>query len=219
MKAIRSIDNKNSEHQNLYLTFDDGPDPVSTEKVLKVLEQHHAKATFFVVAERAKAQKKLLNEILSCGHAIGNHSLDHQYRVFFQGKKAMQKWVRDAESQIADLIGSPTIGFRPPAGVRTPELHAVLLELKLPLVLWKMRYFDKAIDWTEKRALNSLSRITQGSLILLHDQVKREKIQLFTHTLSIYLDELNQRNFHFHSLSLALCKQQYPNQMKTDKAE
>ncbi len=208
MKAVRKIASALNQTPALYLTFDDGPDPISTEPVLRALEHLKIPATFFVVADRAKKNPGLLHELISCGHAIGNHSLDHRYGVFFKSRATMLQWVLDSENLLADLIGKPSVGFRPPAGVRTPKLHSALKELKIPLVLWQKRYFDKAFDWKPARAIASLSSTDAGSIILLHDQLKREKVPLFIETLSAYAEVAKRLGFDFRNLSRELCELQ-----------
>src|SRR6185437_4376244 len=126
--------------KNMFLTFDDGPCPQSTPFVLRELEKYGAKATFFMVAERALRNVDLVRQIQDQGHAIGNQSLDHGYRAFFQNRLRLEAWIQSAERTFEDLTGGPTVGFRPPAGVRTPHLPTALRSLGLPLVLWAHRY-------------------------------------------------------------------------------
>src|SRR6185503_6150463 len=118
------------------------PDPEGTPQVLQMLAQNGAHATFFLVADRAAQHPDLVATIREQGHAIGNHSLDHRYGVFFKGRQAMLSWVQKAEQTFAAL-GCTTVGFRPPVGVRTPELYWALHKLGLPMVLWRRRFFDK----------------------------------------------------------------------------
>src|SRR5262249_31521864 len=81
--CVRRIPPRPGESRALYLTFDDGPFPPCTEEVLAVLAALEAKATFFLIAERAESHPSLVKRLLDEGHAIGNHSLDHRYQPFF----------------------------------------------------------------------------------------------------------------------------------------
>jgi peptidoglycan/xylan/chitin deacetylase (PgdA/CDA1 family) len=180
--------------RSLFLTFDDGPDPLGTPGVLDVLAQHGARATFFLVAERAQHQPDLVAQIREGGHSIGNHSLDHRYGAFFRGRTAMLTWVRRSEEIFASL-GCRTIGFRPPAGVRTPELYWALGELGLPLVLWRRRFFDSVWPWSVARADASLRRTRSGDIVLLHDRQKERHRQQFLDTLSRYLAAAKRAGF------------------------
>src|SRR5262245_35293244 len=86
---------------DFFLTFDDGPDPVGTRRVLDVLAKHKALATFFVIAEKADPQ--IIARILDAGHAIGNHSLDHKFRYFFAPTRRLENWIIRSESALAAL--------------------------------------------------------------------------------------------------------------------
>ncbi|MCX6124013.1 MAG: polysaccharide deacetylase family protein, partial [Proteobacteria bacterium] len=77
----------------IYLTFDDGPDPICTNRILDILLAHGIKATFFVIVNSALRYPELVLRAQSEGHAIGNHSLDHGYKRFFGTKKSVLKWV------------------------------------------------------------------------------------------------------------------------------
>jgi peptidoglycan-N-acetylglucosamine deacetylase len=198
MIALRTLtDSMNSENslKSLYLTFDDGPDPGSTERVLELLGKKGIQATFFVIALQARAQLPLLRKIQSAGHTIGNHSLDHRYWAFFAGKQKMIRWISDSEKMISDLIGHPTVGFRPPAGIQTPELHKALNDLSMPLILWNVRFYDAIFQWTPERALRSLKKTAPGSIVLLHDRQAPHKISVFLDTLSDYIEEAQKKNF------------------------
>jgi peptidoglycan/xylan/chitin deacetylase (PgdA/CDA1 family) len=174
MKAKRIV----PDSKSLYLTFDDGP-VSSTDDVLKILDRHKIKATFFVVAQTAKKNQAILRNILAAGHSIGNHSLDHSYSHFFKGKQSLLQWIKSSEEEISSLIEGPTVGFRPPAGVRTPELHQALSELQMPLILWRQRFFDTIFPFTFSKARRSLKCVKPGSIILLHDRQDPRRLPLF----------------------------------------
>lgn len=189
---IRSM--KTSE-KTIFLTFDDGPEPGMTEKVMDLLESYGAKGTFFVIAEKAQKYPLLLKEIHARGHAIGNHSLDHLFSRYFSGEKAMLAWVRDSENIIADLLGEKTVGFRPPWGMRTPALKAVLSQLKMPLILWNTRFYDAVFPWTPQKALESLRVAQSGAILLLHDRQPEDRLELFLKALQTYVDAAKKADF------------------------
>lgn len=199
MKPIRRL--PDASGNALYLTFDDGPSPGATEPVLEVLARHGAHATFFVIGQKARAQGALLERMVAAGHAIGNHSWDHGYSRFFLGKKALSRWIEQAERSLQAQIGAPTIGFRPPAGVRTPELRGALRELKLPLVLWNTRFYDTRFAWTRDKALRSLARARSGDIVLLHDRQSPEALPGFVDTLDLYLTQAEKQGFTFRALN------------------
>lgn len=188
----------------LYLSFDDGPAPEATPAVLDALSEHGCKATFFLVAERAERAKGLVSRILEAGHAIGNHSLDHTWNVYFDRPSAMLRWIDEAEQRLQDLCGGETVGFRSPAGVRTPALHWALRKLDIPLVHWDVRSFDRAVAWTEARARRGLAAARPGSIVLLHDTHAPPHLDGFLRTLGIFLAEARRRGFRFAALDRSL---------------
>jgi peptidoglycan/xylan/chitin deacetylase (PgdA/CDA1 family) len=194
------------DSKTLYLTFDDGPKE-STLRILDVLAACEIEATFFVVASEVERRKAILGEIKSRGHGLGNHSLDHKYGPFFAGRKAMGQWVHSAENLLSFELGEPTVGFRPPAGIRTPELRWALEELNIPLVLWKIRFFDTVMRWTPSRALSSLKKTASGDIILLHDPQPHENLSLFVETLKIYIETAKKMGFEFRKLTRGLCQE------------
>jgi peptidoglycan/xylan/chitin deacetylase (PgdA/CDA1 family) len=188
----------------LYLTFDDGPHPQATPAVLEVLARHGAPATFFLVGQRAAVERGLVADVLRAGHAIGNHSSDHGYGHFFRGRRHLRDWVADSEALLEDVTGRPTAGFRPPAGVRTPELGWALAELGVPLVMWRVRFFDAVVPWRPLWAHASLRMTPPGAIVLLHDGQPAGRLPGFLATLDSYLAEARQRGFIFAALSRTL---------------
>lgn len=181
----------------IFLTFDDGPVRNSTDRVFGVLQDHKVPATFFLVAEQARAQKDWINRLQSQGHAIGNHSLDHRYGIFFRGAGAMKEWVDRSEHVFREIGVRETAGFRPPAGVVTPQLKKALRDLELPLVLWDQRFYDAVLPWTKSRALSSIARLRPGSIVLLHDAQSARRIRPFCETLSSWIEAVRQKGFEF----------------------
>lgn len=189
-----------TSEQRVFLTFDDGPDPHNTPRVLDVLAEHDAHATFFLVAQRAAEQRDLLQRILQQGHGIGNHSLDHRYGAFFAGRRRMLHWVRASQHAFAELGCNQLRGFRPPAGVRTPELHWALDQLGVPLVLWSQRFFDTTLPFTVARAVRAAERATAGEIVLLHDRQRDRNRETFLAALKHYVAALRERGFQLAAL-------------------
>lgn len=190
----------------LYLSFDDGPAPEATPAVLDLLSEHGCPATFFLVADRAERAKGLVSRILDAGHAIGNHSLDHTWAVYFDRPSAMLRWIDEAERRLQDLCGRETVGFRSPAGVQTPALHWALRQLDIPLVHWDVRSFDRVIAWTEARSRRSLAAARPGSIVLLHDTHAPPHLDGFLRTLGIFIAEARRRGFRFAPLDRSLVR-------------
>ena len=195
--------------KTIFLTFDDGPCPGTTDRILRILEKRNAKASFFVIADRARQEPKLLSEICSQGHAIGNHSLDHGYSAFFAGRDTILNWVRRSEDLLVKLTGAPTVGFRPPAGVRTPKLAWALDELGIPMILWSWRFYDKVLPWTTRRATGALSKIRGGDIVILHDQKSVKELPLFLEAMDSFIVQAQQQGFTFAPLRRDICARSF----------
>lgn len=197
-QPLRHLPNSRSQ---IFLTFDDGPEPGSTGAVLDVLERHQAKATFFLIANKARENMKMVGEILSAGHAIGDHSLDHRYRNYFRGDVGIRQWLTTGENEWKRLgLKERLVGFRPPAGICTPPLLRVTNKLGWPVILWSTRFFDAVTPWTEARALKSASEISSGSIVLLHDRQKNKRVNKFCKVLDEYVHALKARGFELAAL-------------------
>lgn len=195
--AIRTVPNA----KNIFLTFDDGPDPKTTPQVLDLLKKLKVRATFFVIAERAEAHPALIKRILSEGHAVGNHSTDHRYRNYFKSVKETKVWISQSESRLQALIHGKTVGFRPPAGVRTPAIHKALVELDIPMIYWSQRFYDTRFVFDEDKARKAASKVKQGDIILLHDSQSLKTLGPFLEGLSTYVFSLQEGGFTFATLA------------------
>ena len=107
------------------LTFDDGPDPLSTPQLLRLLLKHKAKATFFVTGKKAVEHPELIKEIIRHGHSIGNHSYIHNNLVMFKSCKSIAKEIESVQNVLSDF-GVLPLAFRPPVGITGPRLRPAL---------------------------------------------------------------------------------------------
>lgn len=174
----------------VHLTFDDGPVAGCTERVLDLLDRHGAKATFFVVVQKARREKALLERMRRSGHAVGNHSLDHTYSPFFAPRRRLREWIFEAQEELRALWGEEPVGFRPPAGVCTPPLRDVLCHLDIPLILWDRRFFDAVFPWGKGRAGRAAARVDPGSIVLLHDSHRGLRADRFLESLDLFLTRM-----------------------------
>lgn len=151
------------------LTFDDGPDPEITPRVLELLDQHQAKASFFCVGEKAAAHPDLMREIARCGHSLENHSHRHSHAFAFYGLSRLKRDVQSVQTIIAGIIGRAPRFFRAPMGLRSPLLDPVLAKCGLRYVSWTRRGFDavgRDPEWVLRRLTDGLAA---GDILLLHD--------------------------------------------------
>jgi peptidoglycan/xylan/chitin deacetylase (PgdA/CDA1 family) len=166
---VRRLPASAAARHEIALTLDDGPDPEVTPAVLDQLDAQHAQATFFCIAERARAHPALCREIVARGHSIENHSRCHSHRFSLLGPKGFAAEIGDAQAALADITGRRPRFFRAPAGLRNPLLGPVLEALDLRLVSWTRRGFDTTRR-EPARVLASLARsLAAGDILLLHD--------------------------------------------------
>jgi len=151
------------------ITIDDGPDPEVTPAVLDLLDVHGARATFFCIAEQARAQPALCREITRLGHSVQNHSLRHSHRFSMLGPRGLADEIGRAQQTLADSTGQRPAFFRAPAGLRSPLLAPVLHRLDLQLVSWTRRGYD-TVRREPGRVLERLTAgLAAGDILLLHD--------------------------------------------------
>jgi peptidoglycan/xylan/chitin deacetylase (PgdA/CDA1 family) len=158
-----------SSHSAVALTLDDGPDPHITPQVLDLLDEQGARATFFLIAEKAQRHAPLARDIVRRGHDVQNHSHGHPLHFSLFGPQAIRRELLNAQKTLQDVCGVQAHCFRAPAGLRNPFLDPVLHELELNLVSWTRRGFDTR----ERCAQTVVSRLCQSlaprDILLLHD--------------------------------------------------
>lgn len=158
-----------SAPRTVALTFDDGPDPEVTPRVLDLLAAADARATFFLIGERARRHPELVRRIADEGHGIGNHTESHLSWFCTLPSPWMRREIERAQEAIAAVTGEVPTLFRPPAGHRSPWLHSLLRRRRLALVSWTHRAFDTRER--EPDAIHArLCRFLQPrDILLLHD--------------------------------------------------
>ena len=151
------------------LTFDDGPDPAVTPRVLDLLEQYGMRASFFLIAEKALAHPDLVREILRRGHQIENHSFHHQASFSVHGYRRLAREVDAAQQALGSLSERAPRFFRAPAGFRSPMLDPVLARRGLRYVSWTRRGFDAVERDPAKVLARLMHRLAAGDVLLMHD--------------------------------------------------
>lgn len=150
------------------LTFDDGPDPVSTPRLLDLLTRHGVVATFFVTGRRATRHPEVIRQILSQGHTIGNHTYGHDNFIMLKRCAVLKREILAAQD-VLSRFGIAPIAFRPPVGVTSPRLAPVMRELGMLTVNFSRRAGDRGNRRVEGIASRILNRLCAGDIILLHD--------------------------------------------------
>jgi peptidoglycan/xylan/chitin deacetylase (PgdA/CDA1 family) len=157
-----------SDRKVIYLTFDDGPTPFITEKVLELLDAHKAKATFFCIGKNIEQHPEIFNLIKDKGHHIGSHTYSH-----------LNGWKSKAEEYINDYVKgrelSHTNLFRPPYGrILLKPLQVIQKQDKV--IMWDILSKDYDKDLSPEEVYANVTRnLEPGSIIVFHDSEKAKK--------------------------------------------
>lgn len=161
------------------LTFDDGPNPAATPRLLDLLDRHRVRATFFLIGSRVRAYPELAREAATRGHQICNHTDTHP-NLFWLGPARLRRELTDCQGAIADAIGHTPRWMRPPFGVRSPFLDNIAREMGFrAIVMWTLIPGDwkrKPEDWLIARMRPIAEHIEHssngndgGDILVLHD--------------------------------------------------
>ena len=166
--------NKPGGPGELALTFDDGPNPACTSRLLDVLAAHNVRATFFMIGSFAEREPELVRRVHEAGHLIGDHSWSHPNLALTAAAKVAEELTR-TRNVLQQITGAPIRFFRPPYGARRPYVLKTARGLGMVPVTWNAM----TNDWAEPNADAIAARLTgmvdrleqRGSAanIVLHD--------------------------------------------------
>jgi len=166
---LRRLRSDAADRGDVALTFDDGPDPEVTPRVLELLEAAGARATFFPVASRAVEHPDLVRAVAAAGHRLGNHTWSHPAGFWFLPPAGVALEIDRAQEALAALGGVAPRWFRAPAGIRSPWLQPQLARRGMGLVSWSKRGYDTVSRNPERVAVRLLDGLEAGDVLLLHD--------------------------------------------------
>jgi peptidoglycan/xylan/chitin deacetylase (PgdA/CDA1 family) len=180
--------------REIWLTIDDGPDPDDTPRILALLEKHRAKATFFLIGERARRHPELVRELLRRGHQAGCHTQTHPAGTFWCASPGrVQREIDDCLETLRGCGVCP-VWFRAPVGIKNFFLGAVLAARGLGCLGWSVRSCD-GIDRDPRRvAQRVLRRLRPGDIVLMHEGSGVNPAVRVT-ALARVLEELTARRF------------------------
>ena len=150
------------------LTFDDGPDPLTTPALLDVLERHGAVATFFVTGSRVGRHPELAREIVARGHTVGNHSFRHDLLGAFRSTRTLAEEISATQRELKQL-GIEPLAYRPPMGITSPRLRRAIPAAGLMVVNFSCRAWDGGNRRIGKLAARILRRVRPEDIVLLHE--------------------------------------------------
>ncbi|HEY7791111.1 MAG TPA: polysaccharide deacetylase family protein [Vicinamibacterales bacterium] len=162
------------EPGELALTFDDGPNPAVTPRLLDLLARYNVGASFFLVGRFVDAHPDLAAEIAQRGHTIGNHTTTHPSLVW-QPPARIAGEITACQDSIERATGGRPVWFRPPFGYRGPQLNGVVRQLGLSgVAMWSKTEYDWR-DEPRERLVRRLGHVAGGDIVLLHDGSYREQ--------------------------------------------
>jgi peptidoglycan-N-acetylglucosamine deacetylase len=170
--------------RKLAITFDDGPNPAITPKLLDLLDRYHAKATFFLVGKYVRESPALVKEIQARCHLLGNHTETHP-NLFFCGPEETRTELLRCSEAIGQATWEEPRWFRPPFGFRSPWLGALVQHQRMRMVMWTLipgDWLAKPPNWLIERMKpiaaharslppknNSPRQSSPGDVLCLHD--------------------------------------------------
>ena len=180
----------------LALTIDDGPDPSTTPRILDLLSEHDARATFFLLSDRIPGNENLVQRIVDEGHEIGNHLTDDQPSIRLSEDEFEQRLLhaQDVLSPFGDVLW-----FRPGSGWYNKSMRSTLIQHGYRLALGSIHPFDSHVPSSWFAANYILWRAKPGAVIVLHDIGSRG--QRTTDTLNKILPALIARDYRFVTLT------------------
>lgn len=185
-----------SGERTVALTFDDGPDLLYTPQVLEVLARYDVKATFFVIGRHVDAHPELVRQILTSGHAVGNHSYSHAIlRGVWPNEIATELRLTDAA--LARAAGVHTRLLRHPGGMQGAFLPFMALAGDWRVVVWSVDPRDYEQPAAAEIARRVLEAVHPGAIVLLHDgsPIGGQSREQTVAALPVILEELRQRGY------------------------
>ena len=180
------------------LTFDDGPHPVMTERLLAMLKNEGVPATFFVVGKMAARYPQILQEISRQGHEIANHTYSHP-NLARADKKTLLTELAQTRSIIQKLTGQDTLLYRPPGGNYSRQSLKVASQAGYHMILWTVLTKDvngASIPVMQHHVLSSAS---DGAIVLMHSGIPNT-----VDMLPSVIEKLRAQGYHFVTVSQLL---------------
>jgi peptidoglycan-N-acetylglucosamine deacetylase len=166
---IKSINRANTKEKWIALSFDDGPSPMHTVRLLDILKTYRTEAAFFCIGKKIGGNEPLLKRIHEEGHIICNHSFTHDRFFDLFSAEKMLKDIRQMSVACEQVLGRYPVLFRPPYGVTNPNLKKAVLKGGFTSVGWTIRSFDTMIRNEDKLLKRITGRLKPGAILLLHD--------------------------------------------------
>lgn len=168
---VPALNKADTNEKIVALSFDDGPHPTNTPKILDALKSAYAPASFFVIGKNIAGNEHLLYRAKNEGHLVGNHSFCHDFWFDMYSTRKMLDDMRKGDDAIAGAIGEKPVIFRPPYGITNPNLKRAIKKGKYLTIGWSVRSLDTTTKDKEKLLSRITDRLKPGDIILLHDSM------------------------------------------------
>jgi peptidoglycan-N-acetylglucosamine deacetylase len=178
------------------LTFDDGPDPVDTPKLLDLLREKGVKVTFFVIGKRADQYPEIVRRAWAEGHLVANHTWSHDSLFCFLTPRRLRAEIERGTESVRRSCGFRPRFFRSPVGMRHPFLGPYLRDAGLEYISWTIRTLDTFSANPSVLARRILNKAVSGDIILLHDHLPGGADAMLE-ALPRVIDELRERGLEF----------------------
>ncbi len=189
MPVYRSAD---TETKRIAITFDDGPHPSLTPKILEILQKYNIKATFFMVGVNVVNYPDAARAVIEGGHEVGNHTFSHPV-IEGLDEKTILKEIEACEDSLEELCEYRPHLFRPPQGAVNNFVERCARDGDYALILWSLDTRDWESKSTEQIVEEVLSKVRPGDIILMHDYIGTHSKT--PEALEILLPKLLERGF------------------------
>jgi peptidoglycan-N-acetylglucosamine deacetylase len=156
------------DHRAVTLTFDDGPDPEWTPRVLDILEREGVRGAFFLIGQRARQAPRVARRIAEAGHDLGNHTWSHT-SLWRCGPRETEREIRMGHVAISDTASVAPAYFRPPWGKTNLAMFASLRRTATPCVFWTVQPESRRPVAPAEQARRGTARARSGAIYDLHD--------------------------------------------------
>lgn len=158
--------------REIWLTIDDGPAPEATPQVLELLARWEARATFFVIGDRARRHPQLVRAMAAGGHAVGNHTAAHDVAGFWAAPPYLVADEIDrCNGAVAAATGGPAQCFRAPVGLANLFVHPQLRRRGMTMIGWTLRAYDAGATAVDRIVRRVVGRAEPGAILVLHPEV------------------------------------------------
>lgn len=164
----RVLGRLSSGGREVALTFDDGPNPTATPRILDTLREHNVSAIFFLLGKHVERWPALARRVIDEGHAVGNHGYHHR-KLHTRGPAYARLDMQLGAQAIRDATGASPRYFRAPHGFRSPWVRGIARELDQRPVGWTLGVWDTDKPGADIIAERVRRGIRPGSIVLLHD--------------------------------------------------